>query len=635
MTTPSPAAAIRILVVDDDTEVLAAYRRVLSPATQATTRSALDELRKRLFLTAGAAALPSARADAPVFETVYCSGAEAAVAEVGSACAEDRPFAMVFLDMRMPPGPDGAWAAERIRAIDPEVEIVVCTAFSDIDPVEIGARVPPADQLFYLQKPFHPHEVRQLAVALGERRSRARRRILEFEDFDALTGLPTRSRFLRHLEQSIEEAVRTAHTLAVLYVDLDNFRRINDALGHVAGDALLRRASHLIRDTLRRDATLGENYGPPCSEDDVARLNGDQFIVLLRHLRESQVAGAVAQRLTHLSVAPAEASALPVSLTASVGVALAEGDADAEALLRQSSIAMYAAKRRGRGEVAFYNDTMSTGAQTRFGLEARLQGALERGEFDLHYQPQFDLATGRVAGMEALLRWTAPGLGRVSPEEFIPLAEETGLILPIGEWALRRACQQLRAWHDDDLQAGRVAVNVSPVQFMNPAICATVAAVLREVGLPPHLLELEITESLVMKDFEHTKRVLTDLRALGVSVAIDDFGVGYSNLRRLSEFPVSRLKIDRSLVQDIESLGRSATIVTAIVSMARALGLDVVAEGVENFDQLLQLRDRNCNEVQGFLLSRALPAMEAEALLRRIADSAAMSRTMRLRSLAG
>jgi EAL domain-containing protein (putative c-di-GMP-specific phosphodiesterase class I) len=303
----------------------------------------------------------------------------------------------------------------------------------------------------------------------------------------------------------------------------------------------------------------------------------------------------------------------PVTLTASVGVALCPTHAtDDEALFRQASIAMYLAKRRGRGEYACFDDRLSAGAQARFSLESRLQGALERGEFSLHYQPQFDLGTGRIAGMEALLRWNNPEIGSVSPAEFVPLAEETGLILPIGEWVLRTACRQMHEWHQAGLPAGRVAVNVSPVQFSQREYRDIVAQILHETKLKPSLLELEITESLLMRDEEWTKQLLAELRALGISVAIDDFGIGYSNLRRLSEFPVSRLKIDRSLVQDVERLGRNTAIVTAMVSMARALGLDVVAEGVENFDQLLQLQDQQCNEVQGFLLSRPLPAGEAE-----------------------
>jgi diguanylate cyclase (GGDEF)-like protein len=630
------SSPIRILVVDDEQPVLDSYRQVLSAAPPSADRAVLDQLRARLFMAGGDAALMApVPPTQPAFETVYCRGAEAAVTAVRESAAAGRPFAVAFLDMRMPPGPDGAWAAERIREIDPQVEIVICTAYSDVDPAELSRRVPPADKLFYLQKPFHPHEVRQMALALGEKRSNADRRIEELSEIDSLTGLPNRARFLQRLHEAVAAARDHGHALAVLYVDLDNFRRINDVLGHIVGDELIRRTALRFREILRRDDEIART--PDAGDGfEVARLSGDQFIVLLHSVREPKDAGIVAERMTRPLVTPADADGPPITLTASVGIAVYTGDATSEeALLRQSGIAMYSAKRIGRGRFAFFDAAMNEGAQARFSLESRLEGALERGEFSLHYQPQFDLSTGRISGLEALLRWTNAELGSISPEEFIPLAEETGLILPIGEWTLRTACRQLREWQDMDLPAGRVAVNVSAVQFTQRNFCAMVADALRETGLAPECLELEITESLMMRDEEWTRAVLAELRRIGVSVAIDDFGMGYSSLGRLGSIAVNRLKIDRSFVRSVDSLGRHATIVSAIVSMARALGLQVVAEGVENFNQLLHLQDQQCNEVQGFLLSRPLPPDEATQLLERLDASTATSRTMRLRSLAG
>jgi diguanylate cyclase (GGDEF)-like protein len=633
---PSAQTPIRVLVVDDEQPVLDSYRQVLSVAPPSSDRAVLDQLRARLFMAGGDPALMAPVPPVqPTFDAVYCRGAEAALAAVREANAAGRPFAVVFLDMRMPPGPDGAWAAERIREADPQIEIVICTAYSDVDPAELGRRVPPADKLFYLQKPFHPHEVRQMALALGEKRSSAERRIEELSETDSLTGLPNRARFLQRLEAAVAAAREHGHALAVLYVDLDNFRRINDVLGHIVGDELIRRTALRFREILRRD---DEIVRPEGAGDgfEVARLSGDQFIVLLHSVRDPKDAGVVAERMTRPLVTPADADGPPITLTASVGIAIYTGDSTTEeALLRQSGIAMYSAKRIGRGRFAFFDAAMNDGAQARFSLESRLEGALGRGEFSLHYQPQFDLATGRISGLEALLRWTNAELGLISPEEFIPLAEETGLILPIGEWTLRTACRQLREWRDMDLPAGRVAVNVSAVQFTQRNFCTMVEDVLRETGLAPERLELEITESLMMRDEEWTRDVLAELRRIGVSVAIDDFGMGYSSLGRLGAISVNRIKIDRSFVQSVDSLGRHATIVSAIVSMARALGLQVVAEGVENFNQLLHLQDQQCNEVQGFLLSRPLPPAEATQLLERLEASTATSRTMRLRSLAG
>jgi diguanylate cyclase (GGDEF)-like protein len=629
--------AIRVLVVDDEHQVLDAYRKVLDAPGPSADRTAMDELRVKLFL-AGVGSTHGPKSAPPLrrFDSVFCTSGEAAIAAVRAARADGRPFEVVFLDMRMPPGLDGVVTAERIREIDPQIEIVICTAYSDVDPAEIGRRVPPEDKLFYLQKPFHPHEVRQLALALGGRRSSEERRVTEAEEFDHLTGLPNRERFLKHLKQAVQAAAQHNRTIALLYVDLDNFGRINDALGHVIGDELMRAVAERLREILRRDDALARVAVPDVAENDLARLGGDQFMVILHELGDAKDAATVAARLTRPLIAPARLESTPVTLTASVGIAIYPADsADDDALLRHSGMAMYSAKRQGRGQFAFFDEAMNDGVRTRFSLESQLERAHARKEFSLQYQPQFDLGTGQISGMEALLRWTNAELGTISPEEFIPVAEETGLILPIGEWVLRTACRQLKEWQDLDLAAGRMAVNVSAVQFAQRDFCDLVADVLRESGLTPGCLELEVTESLMMKDEAWTRQLLSDLRNLGVSIAIDDFGMGYSSLGRLSEFPVNRLKIDRSFVQSVESLGRNATLVAAIVTMARALGLGVVAEGVENFNQLLHLQDQKCNEVQGFLLSKPLPAGDATQLLQRLENSTATGRTMRLRTLAG
>jgi len=637
VTTFAKREPIRVLVVDDEQAVLDAYRQVLGRPRRNSDREALDELRAKIFLvSAGAAVAAGSAPQAPQFEPVFCSGAEAAVAAVREACGADRPFAVAFLDMRMPPGPDGVWAAVRIREIDPQVEIVICTAYSDVDPVEIGQRVPPEDKLFYLQKPFHPHEVRQMALALGEKRANEERRLKEVTDFDPLTGLANRTRFLGHLKQAVSTAQRRQRMLSVLYVDLDNFRRVNDVLGHIVGDEMMRSVAQRLQEILRRDARAAGAVLPDVTADDIARLGGDQFVVLLHDIGDPQEASAVAALLTRPLTSPAPVEQSPVTLTASVGIAIYPNDsADEEELFRHSGIAMYNAKRQGRGQFAFFGHAMSDGAQTRFSLERQLEAALARNEFSLHYQPQFDLGTGRISGMEALLRWSNAELGVISPDEFIPLAEETGLIEPIGEWALRTACRQFKEWQDIGLAPGRIAVNVSARQFSGDHFLALVQGALRDSRLAPSHLELEITESLMMKDEVHTRQMLSGLRHIGVSIAIDDFGMGYSSLGRLSEFAVNRLKIDRSFVQSADSLGRNATIVTAIVAMARALGVEVVAEGVENFSQLLHLQDQKCNEAQGFLLSRPLHAAEATELLERLEASTATSRTMRLRTLAG
>jgi diguanylate cyclase (GGDEF)-like protein len=474
-----------------------------------------------------------------------------------------------------------------------------------------------------------------MAVALGEKRACLDRRMIEQAECDSLTGLPSRAKFVARLKAAIADSERHGQAMALMHLDLDNFRGINEALGNAAGDELLRRIAKRLREMLRRNDLIGP-VGEADADVDVARIGGDEFVVLVRKLKVSADVSAIAEQLTSPALTTEDAGRTTVMLTASVGVAFYPADSvDDDALIRQSSIAMYAAKRTGRGNVAFFNATMKEGVHARFKMEQRLQRALARGGFSLEYQPQFNLGTGRISGMEALLRWTDAELGSVSPEEFVPLAEQLGLIMPIGEWALRTACRQFRHWQDVGLNAERVAVNVSPVQFTQPGYCAMVAAVLREAQLDPARLELEITESLALRDDARTTEILAELRRIGVSIAIDDFGTGHSNFGRLSSVPVNRLKIDRGLVQNIDSMGRGATIVRGIVSMARGLGLNVVAEGVEEFAQLLDLQEQQCNEVQGFLLSRPLPAEQATQLLHRLEASTDTGRTMRLRSLAG
>jgi diguanylate cyclase len=628
--------AIRVLVVDDDPDILNAYRQVLNDSVPSNDRAALDDLRARLFASGGGNRQPTAGPAAPSFEPVVCNGAEAAVDAVRQACTAGEPISVAFLDMRMPPGPDGAWAAQRIREIDPLIEIVICTAYSDVDPAEIARRVPPSNKLFYLQKPFHPHEVRQLALALGEKRAGAAQRSAQLTEFDLLTGLPSRTRFIAHLKEAVQEAAANKHKLAVLHVDLDNFRRVNDTLGLVAGDELLRLVARQVRESLRRDDVLSRARRQDDATDDVARIGGDQFMVLLHAIKDAKDAAVVAERLTKPLIVSTPLANRSLSVTASVGVAIYPTDSsDDDALLRHASIAMNGARRRGPGRYAFYDEAMHAGVQNRLKLESLLQTALAKNEFSLHYQPQFDLSTGKISGIEALLRWNNSELGPVTPDEFIPVAEEIGVILPIGEWVLRSACRQARTWQDNGIPEVRIGVNVSCLQFTQPNFVALVADVLKETGLQPRTLELEITESLLMKNEELTSKLLLELRSLGVSVAIDDFGIGYSSLGRLNDFPVNRLKIDRSFVQGVDNMGRPAALVAAILSMAKALGLDVVAEGVEDFNQLLHLQEQHCNEVQGYLLSKPLPAEKVTELLEHLAKSDEASRTMRLRNLAG
>jgi diguanylate cyclase len=625
---------IRVLIVDDEPEIRDAYKQILCETEVNLEMTGFHELRSRLFRKNPTEALRQAATRATTFETVFCQQASEAVSAVQEALARNEPFAVAFLDMRMPPGRDGVWAATQIRELDPAVEIVICTAYSDADPGEIGGYVPPEDKLSYLQKPFHPHEVRQMTIALGSK-WRAERRIVRLAYFDTLTGLPNREQSRNRLIGALQAAKEKNGLLAVLYLDLDNFKRVNDTLGHAVGDQLLCVVADRLRSSLRYggESTPGGGGNRP---GDIARLGGDEFMVLLPNLRGTVDAGGVAERLILALRQPIQLASNSIVVTPSVGIALYPQDgSDAETLLRNADLAMYFAKRRAPGTFAFFDVSMNATALHRFTIEEQLRGALERNEFSLQYQPQFDVRTGSISGVEALLRWTNTELGAVSPVEFIPVAEETGLILAIGKWALRAACQQAQAWRAEGLPVKRMAVNVSGRQFALAEYPQEVAEILKETGVDPAVLELEITESVVMADEVWAEKAIKELKALGISLAIDDFGTGYSSFGRLRHFAVDRLKIDRSFVTSITEHSDDRAIAAAIIAMSRSMHINVTAEGVENYPQLAFLQEQECQDAQGFLLSRPLQADAARELLRRVGELGDASRTQRLKIITG
>jgi diguanylate cyclase (GGDEF)-like protein/PAS domain S-box-containing protein len=413
---------------------------------------------------------------------------------------------------------------------------------------------------------------------------------------DGLTQLPNRQLFEDRLSHAIARAQRGGEALAVLFVDLDHFKRINDSLGHAAGDLLLRQVAARLQAGVRE-------------EDTVARLGGDEFVILLEDVPHAELATVVARKLVDALLPPFSVEAHEFFITCSIGISLFPKDgSDGPALLKNADTAMYRAKEQGRNTFRFYTAEMNVQILARLSLENELRYALERQQLQLHYQPQLDLASNRLIGVEALLRWHHPERGLIPPADFIPLAEDTGLILPIGEWVLRTACAQAKAWQTQGLAPLRVAVNLSVRQFLQADLAALVAQTLHDTGLAPHTLELEITESLLMRDLEGATVTLRALKTMGVQLAIDDFGIGYSSLSYLKRFPLDRLKIDRSFVRDLSSDPDDAAITLAIIAMAHSLRLRVLAEGVETPAQLAFLRAQHCNEIQGFFCSRPLPA---------------------------
>jgi len=624
---------IRVLVVDDEAAIRDAYRQIFDEPQPGSQNDARRSLGAKLFGGVAGRQPDRTSKSALNFDAVYCEGAETAVAAVQAALDANQPFAVVFLDVRMPPGPDGVWAASRIRELDPAVEIAVCTAYSDVDPGDIGGRVPPDDKLSYLQKPFHPHEVRQMAIALASK-WRAERHLARLAYFDSLTGLPNREQAHSRLRTALEVTQQRGKMLAVMYIDLDNFKRINDTLGHSVGDEVLKVAAERLGKSLRRVDDFSSAGSKVERPGDLGRLGGDEFMVILPDISSSDDARAVADRLIAAIQQPMQLSNNTVIITPSIGIAIAPTDGtDVASLLRHGDLAMYFAKRRWPGSFAFFDVSMNEGMLQRYTIEGKLRGALERGELSLHYQPQIEMATGDIAGMEALLRWTNDELGVVPPMDFIPIAEATGLIIPIGEWVLKTACTQVRKWCDEGLSVKRIAVNIAGQQFAMPNFVEVVKAALDETGLEHGMLELEITESMVMIDEKRSEKLLAELHAIGVSVAIDDFGTGYSNFQRLQHLAIDRLKMDRSFVRDLSETADDGAIAAAIINVAKALKVGIVAEGVESFAQLRFLQDHHCNQAQGFLLSRALPASEARLVLQRATEQFDGSRTQRIKRL--
>jgi diguanylate cyclase (GGDEF)-like protein/PAS domain S-box-containing protein len=425
---------------------------------------------------------------------------------------------------------------------------------------------------------------------------------------DALTGLANRNLLGDRLHQAIATARRHGNMVAVLLHDLDNFKVINDSLGHAAGDALLtsvaRRMTAAVRET-----------------DTVARLGGDEFVIVMPDVERPEDAAAVADKVLDALSEPFHIENQDVYVRASIGISLYPRDgADEQALLKNVDLAMYRAKHQGRGRVSFFTEEMNAANRARQQLEAELHRALERQEFILHYQPRLDLCTGRISGVEALLRWQHPKHGTLSPAGFIPLAEETGLIVRIGAWALEEACRQGRQWQQEGFEDIGVAVNLSMRQLQSEGLLALVLGVLEGSGMDPCSLELEITETAVMKDAQAAMHLLRKLKDAGVRLALDDFGTGYSSLDYLRRFPLDSLKIDRSFVAEIQPGAKESSLVSAMIAMAGNLGLNAIAEGVETREQAEFLRAHGCRETQGYYFSRPLPPQAMRELLREHAD---------------
>jgi diguanylate cyclase (GGDEF)-like protein len=505
-------------------------------------------------------------------------------------------YDVVLLDLNLPDS-NGVSTVSQVREASFRVPIVVLSGWED-ESLEAQSLQQGAQE--YLVKGWagNKSELLVRAIRYAIERKKTEDRIQRMSRYDSLTNVANRSFLYDRLEVALARARRLNRIVAVLLLDLDHFKNINDTLGHTFGDRILKRVAERLTGSLR-------------ASDIVARMGGDEFAVLLPEIEQVGDVAQVADKIMAALRAPVMLDEQELFVSTSIGSSIYPDDGeDAETLLKNADSAVQRAKQIGRNNLQFYSPLMNAKASKRLQLGNALRRALEREEFLLHYQPQVDLEGGRIVGVEALVRWRHPGLGLVSPMEFIPLAEETGLILPIGEWVLREACRQTREWHDAGIPPFRVSVNLSNRQFNQKGLVDSITEALRETRLEPQHLALELTESGFMHNEEEAIATLHTLKEMGIRVSIDDFGTGYSSLRYLKRFPIDELKIDRSFVRDITTDHDDAAIVGAIIAMGNSLRLTVVAEGVETREQLDFLRAQGCSVIQGFYLSRPLPTGE-------------------------
>jgi diguanylate cyclase len=623
MASSTTLANRRILIIDDNAAIHLDFRKVLGAQAEHSAQAALDVLEANLF---GDTVAASAR---PNFDIDSAHQGQEGVSMAQQALAEGRPYAMAFVDMRMPPGWDGLKTIEHLWTTDPDVQVVICSAHTDYDWTEVVQRLGHSDKLLVLRKPAEPIEVLQCATALSRKwendrlvrdqmlrleevittRTRgleaANQQLRHLATHDALTGLPNRALLDDRLQQAIAHADRDMRSFALLVCDLDRFKLINDSLGHRAGDELLQEVASRLNAVVR-------------TADTVARIGGDEFVLIGTSISDAEDAAGLAARVIDVLQAPVRIAAIDIHTSPSIGIAMYPDDGTTiQALLAHADAAMYSAKQHGRGNFRRYEPGMHAGTEDRVQLESDLHNAVTLNQFQLYYQPKVDTRSGAVRSAEALIRWVHPTRGIVSPADFIPLAEECGLIGPIGAWVIREACRQARAWQDDGVPALRVSVNLSASQFRDSGLVESIRRALDDARLQPRYLEVELTESAVMSDPEQSIAILEHLSAMGVLVSVDDFGTGYSSMSYLRRFPIDKLKIDRVFIDEIVSRPEDASIVRAIVSLAHSLRLKVVAEGVETPAQLEFLKTAGCDEYQGYHFSRPLPADEFERLIRK------------------
>jgi len=590
---------MKILVVDDERAVLEAYKHILTRSSEQRQEDALQQLANSLFSDVSSSPKALALTDAQVS---YCSQGAEAVEAVKRALTEGAPFKVAFIDIRMPPGIDGRETARQIRLIDPHINLVIVSAYSDHNVTDISAVAGPPDKIFYISKPFDAAEVTQMATALANRwdfdarqlealkskvneLAASEARALHIASHDFLTGAPNRMSFQRTLTERVRSGDK-GFTLALL--DLDRFKHVNDTFGHGAGDDLLTTVYQAIREQV-----------PPSAI--VARLGGDEFAIMI-DTTSTEEAGKILAGVIDVCGRRHSIYGNTVQIGGSIGwlVASSFESSSAVDLMRFCDVALYAAKKDGRSAACLFDAAMDESTKFKQSIETGLKHAIAQGELAVHYQPIIDRNTLEPVGVEALLRWTSPLHGPVSPAVFVPIAEESGLIHEIGDWVVRRALEDSVNWPEY-----YVSINLSPRQFRRIDLVESLCQHALAAGVPHHRVQLEITETALFDDAARASSILSELQSLGFRIALDDFGTGYSSLLNVKNFGLDCIKIDKSFVDGLGTEPNAAAIINAITHLAKGLGLTVVAEGVETDAQCQALRLVGCSHLQGFFFGGA------------------------------